>query len=71
MSEEQNVDRQKRLEHIENELTSIRETVDRIDKELSQYRGMVGGVLLVLTALGAAVKLAWGWLAEHFVANPK
>lgn len=60
-----NVDRQKRLEHIENQLDTIDQKVDRIDKELSQYRGMVGGILLVLTALGAFLKFSWDWVRGH------
>lgn len=58
------VDRQKRLEHIENKLNEIDQKVDRIDRDLSQYRGMVGGVLLVLTALGAFFRLGWDWLTN-------
>jgi hypothetical protein len=46
--------------HIEDEdevLKAVVRKLDRIELELSRYRGIVGGILLAFTAMTAAVKL--------------
>ncbi len=54
-----------RLDHIERKIDDLDTKVDNIDRDLAKYRGMVGGVLLVVTAIVTFVKLTWDWLVEH------
>lgn len=37
----------------------IEAKIDSMEKDLERYRGMVGAVLLVVTAIGTFVKLFW------------
>lgn len=55
----------KRFERIEEEMHDLGEKMDRIEKDLAKYRGMVGGVLLVITALVTFLKMSWGFITEH------
>lgn len=57
---------EERVKHIDqlatrrNERTRrIEEKLDSMEKDLERYRGMVGAVLLVVTAIGTFVKLFW------------
>jgi hypothetical protein len=61
------MDVEERLKRIEDKLDQIDEKQDHMELELTKYRGMLGGILLAVTAIGAFVKLAWGWLAGHVV----
>jgi|19_taG_2_1085344.scaffolds.fasta_scaffold329234_1 hypothetical protein len=56
-----------RLKHIEEELAELNKKIDGIDKDLTKYRGMVGGILLVITAIGVFFRLLGGFLKEHIV----
>lgn len=49
----------RRLQHIEHELEELGDKITNIDKDLAKYRGMVGGVLLVVTAISAFFKFIW------------
>jgi hypothetical protein len=46
-----------RIEERLDQLDKIDERLDDIEKDLSRYRGLVGGVLLVITALVTFFKL--------------
>lgn len=62
MSEE---DTERRLVEIEHKIDELDAKIDRIDVDLAKYRGMVGGILLVVTAVVAFFKLAWDGIKEH------
>jgi len=47
---------ERRFEQME----SLDAKLDKIDNELSRYRGFVGGILLVATAVVTFFKLFWG-----------
>lgn len=54
---------QKLDDHIEDEeekLGRVIEKLDRIELEFSRYRGIVGGLLIAVTAIVAAIKLYGG-----------
>jgi hypothetical protein len=53
---------EKRAERLE----GIEDKFDTLNMELSRYRGTVGGVLLVITAVAAAIKMFGGSIAEFF-----
>lgn len=47
-------------EHVEDEekqLVGLAAKMDRIELELSRYRGTVGGILLTITAVGTFLKM--------------
>ncbi len=50
-----------RLDRLEDKVDRIDDKVDGLDKDLSRYRGLVGGVLLALTAVGTFLKIVWDW----------
>jgi len=52
-------DERRRQEEAHNE---NRETLRRIEMELSRYRGMVGGVMLVATGIGAVLLFFKDWI---------
>lgn len=54
-----------RLSDIEDKIDELDAKVSAIDKDLTKYRGMVGGVLLVITAIITFVKLSWGFISDH------
>lgn len=56
---------EERLKHIEEKVDQLNEKVDNIDRDLAKYRGMVGGVLLMVTAIVTFIKLTWNWLVTH------
>ena len=58
-------DEEQRLQHIEEKIDELDRKITDIDKDLAKYRGMVGGVLLVVTAIITLFKLSWDWLVEH------
>lgn len=54
-----------RLQHIEKQLDELAHQVNRIENDLAKYRGMVGGVLLVVTAIITFAKLFWAYMLSH------
>jgi len=61
------------LEHVEEsqkardeQLASIDGRLDALQIELSRYRGTIGGILLVVTAIVTALKLFGGTILEYF-----
>ena len=58
-------DEQHRLEVEEDKIKALDPKVSAIDKDLTKYRGMVGGILLVITAVVTFVKLSWGFITDH------
>lgn len=54
-----------RLDQIEDKIDELDRKVDAIDKDLSKYRGMVGGVLLAITAIVTFLKWTWDFFKEH------
>lgn len=55
-------DASERYDHLKNVETKL----DTLNLELQQYRGMVGAVLLVVTAIGTFVKLFWHDVIKFF-----
>lgn len=54
-------------DHISDEeklIRSMSEKLDRIELELSRYRGFVGGILLVASSVVAFLKYFWEDLAK-------
>lgn len=47
-------------------ITAIDEKLDHIDKELSRYRGIVGGILLVVTSVVTFFKFFWDDMTRLF-----
>ena len=45
--------------------SELKLSVLSIEKDLVKYRGMVGGILIVLTAVGAFIKLSWEYIVGH------
>ena len=54
-----------RIQRIEDKLDDLDDKLNSLDKDLTKYRGMVGGVLLVFTAIVTFVKLFWSYLTDH------
>lgn len=50
--------KEERLE-IREEMHSVRTTLEAMDKKLSRYEGKLGGIFIVVAALGALVKWLW------------
>jgi hypothetical protein len=48
------------------QLEEIAEKLDALQIELSRYRGTVGGILLVVTAIVTALKLFGGTILAYF-----
>jgi hypothetical protein len=46
------------------QIEQINAKLDKIDAEFSRYRGSVGGILLVVTAVVTFFKLFWGDIME-------
>lgn len=44
---------------IREEMHSVRTTVEAMDKKLSRYEGKLGGIFIVVAALGALLKWLW------------
>jgi hypothetical protein len=51
-----------RLRHMER----IEEKLDVLEADLSRYRGLVGGVLLVVTAVVSFFRIFWESILEFF-----
>jgi hypothetical protein len=50
--------KQERAE-IKEEMHSVRTTVEAMDKKLSRYEGKLGGIFIVVAAIGALLKWLW------------
>ena len=57
---------EKQDEHRDEQLAEISEKLDALQIELSRYRGTVGGILLVVTAVVTALKLFGGTILAYF-----
>jgi len=57
---------EKQDEHRDAQLGEISEKLDALQIELSRYRGTVGGILLVVTAVVTALKLFGGTILAYF-----
>ena len=55
-----------RVEQKLEQLDDIEDKLDTIERDLVRYRGLIGGVLLVVTAVGTLLKLAWGYIESHW-----
>ena len=53
---------EEKLEHLD----EIPDKIDELDRELSRYRGFVGGILLAVSAIGAFLKLAGSSIKDFF-----
>lgn len=53
-------------EKLESKIDHVDEKLDAGLAELSKYKGWLGGVLLVVTLVVSAIKLAWGYIKEHW-----
>ncbi len=68
MSEESEMyERIARIEVSLERLEEVAEKVDSIEKDLHKYRGLVGGVLVVVTSVITLLKISWGYIKEHWV----
>ncbi len=50
---------EERLSRIEDKVDELRKEVERLDKDFARYRGLVGGVLLAVTAIVTFIKYVW------------
>ncbi len=57
---------EKQDQHRDEQLDEIAEKLDALQIELSRYRGTVGGILLVVTAVVTALKLFGGAILGYF-----
>lgn len=64
--EQQLEDRAVEDEARSKQMDTISEKLDRIDHELSRYRGFVGGILLVVTAVISFFKFFWEDILRFF-----
>jgi len=48
------------------QMERIEEKLDVLEKDLSRYRGLVGGVLLVVTAIVSFFRIFWESILEFF-----
>jgi uncharacterized membrane protein YjjP (DUF1212 family) len=60
-----------RIEERLKQLDDVATQMDEVQRELSRYRGMLGGILLAATAIGAFIKLFGGSIADVFKATVK
>lgn len=72
--DEQQLDELQRLVRVEAELHYVKETVekaaekiDKLERKLERYEGKLGGIFMVLVALGALLK--WLWIEKLGVWN--
>lgn len=48
------------------QMAQVNAKLDRLELELARYRGLVGGVLLVVTAVVTFTKFFWGDITRFF-----
>jgi len=56
-----------RIEEKLEQLDDIEDTVRQLDKDLTRYRGVFGGILIAATAVGTAIKMLGGVVTGWFV----
>lgn len=55
--------------HIADEEETLQQVVrklDRIELEFSRYRGIVGGILIAISAVVTAIKMLWDPITDFF-----
>jgi len=55
-----------RVDASERAHSETNEKLDEIIRELSRYKGMIGGALFLISALVGAAELLKGWIGEHW-----
>lgn len=64
---EQRIDDRKDIDRKrDSQMASINTKLDRLELDLARYRGLVGGVLLVVTAIISFVKFFWADTLKFF-----
>lgn len=53
---------ERHYEQGQKDRAELARVVDKLDREVTQYKGMFGGVMFVFSCLVAAITLAKGWL---------
>jgi uncharacterized membrane protein YjjP (DUF1212 family) len=64
-----NVQIHERLARIEErlkQLDDVAEQMDELQREMARYRGLLGGILLAVTAIVTVVKMFGGSIADMF-----
>lgn len=64
--EQQLVDHAENAKQRTHALAALDDKLDGLEKELARYRGLVGGVLLIVTALVAFFRFFWGDAVRFF-----
>lgn len=47
------------ITRLETDIEKLEDKVDNLEREISRYRGIVGGILFVVTAIGTFLKFFW------------
>lgn len=64
---EQRIDDRKAVDQKrDRQMETINSKLDRMELDLARYRGLVGGVLLVVTAIVSFVKFFWADTLKFF-----
>jgi len=50
------------LAHLSDDIKELTQVVNEMNTSLTKYRGMWGGMIMVITAIGVGVKLAFNYL---------
>lgn len=50
------------LAHLSDDIKALTVVVNEMNTSLTKYRGMWGGMIMVITAIGVGVKLAFNYL---------
>lgn len=50
------------LAHLSDDIKALTAVVNEMNTSLTKYRGMWGGMVMVITAIGVGVKLAFNYL---------
>ena len=50
------------LAHLSDDIKALTAVVNEMNTSLTKYRGMWGGMIMVITAIGVGVKLAFNYL---------
>ena len=49
------------LKHVRTDIQELTKTVKAMNESLTKYRGMWGGMVMVITAMGVGLKLAFDY----------
>ena len=49
------------LQHVREDIQELTKTVIAMNESLTKYRGMWGGMVMVVAAMGAGIKLAFDY----------